>query len=115
MAPLYPCPSCGFLVFDSVPGSEDSCPICDWIDDEFQLQFPLRAVGRNPTSLYEYQKHALINIPVHIKEACGCERDKTWRPLTEVDCRNAEAAAGTMEGYTESSASRIPQYYWKKH
>jgi hypothetical protein len=25
----YPCPCCGFLVFDEEPGSFSICPICD--------------------------------------------------------------------------------------
>jgi rubrerythrin len=35
----YPCPGCGYLVFDEPPGSYEICPICFWEDDLAQLRF----------------------------------------------------------------------------
>ena len=35
----YPCPGCGYLVFDEPPGSYEICPICFGEDDLAQLRF----------------------------------------------------------------------------
>ena len=50
----YPCPCCGFLVFQEEPGSYDICPICFWEDDLSQLRFP-KTTGANHVSLIEGQ------------------------------------------------------------
>ena len=52
----YPCPCCGYLVFDESPGSYEICPICFWEDDLFQLRFP-RMSGANRVSLIEAQEN----------------------------------------------------------
>jgi hypothetical protein len=43
----YPCPACGFEVFDDAPGSYDLCPVCDWEDDGVQLRYPSMRGGAN--------------------------------------------------------------------
>jgi hypothetical protein len=50
----FPCPCCGHLVFEELPGSFDVCPICFWEDDVVQLRWPDRA-GANRLSLIEAQ------------------------------------------------------------
>src|SRR5256885_15643293 len=55
-AASYPCPVCGYLVFDEPPGSYAICPICFWEDDHVMLGFPLMAGGGNSVSLYEAQQ-----------------------------------------------------------
>lgn len=40
----FPCPCCGYLVFDREPGFHQVCPICGWEDDLSQLRFPLSQV-----------------------------------------------------------------------
>src|SRR5258708_23885305 len=50
--PRLPCPSCGFLVFNQLPGSFDFCPICLWQDDVVQLRFPDYAGGANKPALF---------------------------------------------------------------
>src|SRR5436190_23116503 len=49
-AAAYPCPVCGYLVFDEPPGSYAICPICFWEDDAIQLGFPLMGGGANSIS-----------------------------------------------------------------
>ena len=51
----FPCPCCGFLVFDEV-GSFDNCPVCRWEDDLSQLRFP-RETGANRVALIEAQQN----------------------------------------------------------
>ncbi|WP_374227976.1 CPCC family cysteine-rich protein [Rhodococcus qingshengii] len=50
---LFPCPCCGYLVFQKSPGSDDHCPICFWQDDNVQLPCPDFAGGPNRRSLVE--------------------------------------------------------------
>jgi len=52
----YPCPCCGYLVFEEEPGSYDICPICFWEDDLLQLRFADAAGGANRVSLREGQR-----------------------------------------------------------
>lgn len=85
---IYPCPVCGFLIFDEPPGSYDICPICFWEDDIVQLAFPLMSGGANTLSLAESQKgfmsagvsdarfHNNVRPP-----RTGDECDPEWRPL----------------------------------
>ena len=61
----YPCPCCGYLMFDEPPGSYDICKICFWEDDISQLRFP-RTTGANHVSLIDGQKN--------FREFGACER-----------------------------------------
>jgi hypothetical protein len=56
-ADKYPCPCCGYLVFDAPPGSEDICLICFWEDDAAQLRFPDLGGGTNWVPLSEAQRN----------------------------------------------------------
>ena len=53
----YPCPCCGYLVFDREPGNHESCPICGWEDDMAQLRFPLMPGSSNHVSLQDAQRN----------------------------------------------------------
>ncbi len=53
----YPCPCCGYLVFDEPAGSFEICRICFWEDDDVQLAFPHMGGGANALSLIEAQKN----------------------------------------------------------
>jgi hypothetical protein len=55
-APRFPCPVCGYFVFDEPPGSFAICPICFWEDDIVQLGFPLMAGGAMPLSLQNLRR-----------------------------------------------------------
>lgn len=55
----YPCPCCGYLVFDESPGSYEICPICFWEDDLSQLRFPRMSVGANRVSFLVKETEAL--------------------------------------------------------
>lgn len=52
----FPCPACGFLVFDEASGSYDIWPICGWEDDAVQLVHPTYKGGANSDCLYEHQQ-----------------------------------------------------------
>lgn len=51
---LYPCPCCGYMIFEKPPNSNAICPICFWEDDLVQLRFPT-TTGANRLPLYEAQ------------------------------------------------------------
>jgi hypothetical protein len=85
---MFPCPCCGYEVFDGHAGSFDICPICYWEDDVVQLVFPDLAGGANKYSLIEGQRN--------YRELGACEerlkanvrlplvsdlRNTKWRPL----------------------------------
>jgi hypothetical protein len=57
MSALYPCPCCGYQVFNEPPGSNEVCPICFWEDDEIQFAFPDCSGGANNCSLIEGQRN----------------------------------------------------------
>jgi len=55
----YPCPCCGYCVFEQATGSYNICPICFWEDDEFQLTYPF-AIGANRVNLFVAQNNFLV-------------------------------------------------------
>jgi len=76
----YPCPCCGYLIFDEPPGSYDICKICFWEDDLSQLRFP-KTGGANNVSLIDGQKNFI--------EFKVCEKRflKSVRPISVSDIR----------------------------
>ena len=94
---LYPCPCCGYLVFEEPPGSLDICPVCWWEDDPIQLADPSCRDGANSCCLIDAQQRFRRRDPqaadpsacVHPRNP-AFRRDKAWRPLPmddEDDCR----------------------------
>jgi hypothetical protein len=84
----YPCPVCGYLVFEEPPGSYAICPICFWEDDQVQLGYPLMAGGANNVSLYEAQQNFMrdgaseVRLTGHVRQPADLEkRDPQWRPF----------------------------------
>lgn len=82
-AAMYPCPSCGFLVFSEPAGSYDICGICDWEDEP--VGDPHSAGGANRVSLAASQAEILKDLPLDIREYRGFRRDPRWRPLCGED------------------------------
>ncbi|MCH7725978.1 MAG: hydrolase [Planctomycetes bacterium] len=111
---VFPCPACGFEVFDEPVGSYDICSICDWEDDEVQLRFPLLAGGANAQSLCEWQKRMLKQIPADMTEHNGFHRCPDWRPLTEEDCRAIEGTPTSGRQYFDALGDEQVSYYWRR-
>lgn len=77
----FPCPACGFLVFDEPPGSYDICPLCGWEDDGVQLEAPGYAGGANHDSLYDHQRRVALKLaPEGVSLLRGFRRASSWRP-----------------------------------
>ena len=111
----YPCPACGFQVFDEPPGSYDICPICGWEDDDVQLRFPGMTGGANKQSLFEYQRSFLRGVPIDVQERKGYRRDPAWRPLNLKECIASEKAPRTGLDYFQAAAEGpYDEYYWRK-
>lgn len=111
--PSYPCPGCGFIVFDEPTGSYDICPLCNWEDDHVQLANPGMGGGANGESLYEHQLRALKHLPIQFKERMGYPRDPSWRPLRPEECRPNPNAPTSGQEYFEAAVKDSPSYYWK--
>ena len=108
----YPCPSCGFLVFDEPSGSYDICQICGWEDDHVQLRYPSMRGGANGDSLVECQQAILREIPALIREHASYRRATEWRPLTPADYDGAGAHPEGGLGYFNAATEDSPPYYW---
>ncbi|MFD7840486.1 CPCC family cysteine-rich protein [Streptomyces sp. NPDC059761] len=57
MSRRHPCPCCGHLVLDEMPGSYAICPVCSWEDDIVQFRRPTADLGANKVSLIEAQRN----------------------------------------------------------
>ncbi len=113
---VYPCPACGFLVFEEPPGSYDICRICGWEDDHVQMVHPSLRGGANRESLQEAQVRALHQHPLELKIFRGFHRDHEWRPLTEDDVsRTGEGSPRTGIDYFNAAAEARPVYYWRRY
>lgn len=111
----YPCPSCGFLIFDEPIGSYDICYICGWEDDPVQLKYPLLRGGANRECLLESQENILKEIPIDIKEYKGYSRDIGWRPLLLKDYDSAKKLPQSGLDYFNSATEEDEdKYYWRK-
>jgi hypothetical protein len=111
---LYPCPACGFEVYDGPAGSYAVCPVCDWEDDPVQLRFPAMRGGANRASLFEWQEQLFLEMPPEVAEHKGWCRCPDWRPLTEEECRDTTGMPTTGLAYFEAVSAVEPVYYWRK-
>jgi hypothetical protein len=109
----YPCPACGFEVFDEPAGSYAICPVCDWEDDELQLRFPAMRGGANKDSLFEWQKQALERLPPDVVVHQGHDRCPDWRPLTAEECRDTGGMPTTARDYFDAVYTEEAKYYWR--
>lgn len=114
----YPCPCCGFLVFQDEPGSYDICPICFWEDDLSQLRFP-KTTGANHVSLIEGQANYAragvceLRFKDRVRAPDPAElREDGWRLLDPQTDRIEEPLPGFDSGLTyPEDLTRL--YYWR--
>lgn len=112
----YPCPTCGFEVFEEPLGSYDICPVCGWEDDDVQARFPLLKGGANRECLFERQQRLLQRLPFGVNKHSGYPRCCDWRPLTLAECNsNAERMPTTGVTYFDAAAEEPMDYYWRKN
>ncbi|WP_372342176.1 CPCC family cysteine-rich protein [Geothrix sp. PMB-07] len=112
-SPNYPCPSCGFIVFDEPIGSYDICPLCGWEDDPVQLATPGLRGGANGGSLLDNQINILNDLPPEISEWRGYKRATDWRPLFPSECSVENPSNGSGVNYFHAACKENPPYYWR--
>ena len=76
---LYPCPCCGYLVFDEGPGSYAICPVCGWEDDLSQLRFT--GMGEANAPLIECQQATAQPLASSGTSAAAAERSYVQEPI----------------------------------
>ncbi len=115
----FPCPCCGYRVFQYQPGSNATCPICRWEDDLAQLRFPRMPGSANQVSL-ESAQHNFVEYGAAEQRHRGLgrrpdgeERDDEWRPL-DPDRDNIEQPQRGID-YAESYplGDTTVLYYWR--
>ncbi|MFC1879455.1 CPCC family cysteine-rich protein [Chloroflexota bacterium] len=114
MSNLFPCPCCGFMVFDEPAGCFEICGICNWQDDPVQLEYPGMHSGANRASLKECQDRILIIFPLKIMQHEGIKRDIHWRPLRVEECIIQNKNKGSGINYFNAVIENDPpSVYWK--
>ena len=115
----YPCPCCGYVVFDEPPGSYDICPFCYWEDDIAQLRFARLAGGANRVSLIDAQRNYAALGASESRFAGNVRspgqfdrRDPGWRPLDAIvdQIEGGETGVDYGDTYPEDATSL---YYWR--
>jgi Cysteine-rich CPCC len=113
----FPCPCCGYLVFDESVGSYDICPVCGWEDDVSQLRFP-HTTGANRVSLIEAQTNFAAEDDgdpgsgVARAAAAGIVRDPGWRRIDEAKDNVEDQVPGVNYGMTYPP-DKTRLYYWQ--
>ncbi len=116
----FPCPCCGYQVFDREPGSHALCPICYWEDNLVQLRFPNMCGAANTVSLEEGQRNyaefgaaerrhrARVRRPYP-----GESREPGWRRLDSArdNPELPQAGVGYADSYPERDYTVL--YYWR--
>ncbi len=115
----YPCPCCGYIVFEFGPGSEDVCPICCWQDVTGDVIYPTeRSAASDGPSLMQCQKDYIEigvcnpRLEAGRRPSSDDVRDPDWFPITPdmVDCLPKRSTLGP-ESWPDEYLRR---YYWKK-
>jgi hypothetical protein len=116
----FPCPCCGYLVFDHEPGFHQTCPICGWEDDLSQLRFPLMPGSSNWVSLHVAQKNymdcgaAERRNEGQMREPLEGEvRDPGWRPIDLEQDNIEHPTRGIRYGDSYPWPDTTVLYYWR--
>ena len=116
----FPCPCCGYPVFDYAPGFHQDCPICGWEDDLSQLRFPLMPGSSNTVSLHEAQRN-FQNYGASERRNVGQTRDPVggeevehgWRPLNPDRDNIEHPSRGNSYGDSYPWPDTTVLYYWR--
>jgi hypothetical protein len=114
----FPCPCCGYLVFDEPPGSHAICPFCFWEDDLSQLRF-VETVGANHVSLIEGQKNfkkfgsCEERFKDNVKKPSKTDKiDLLWR-MIEISKENIERPVSGKDYENSYPKDLTELYYWR--
>ena len=118
--PRYPCPCCGYTVFDYPPGFHHVCPSCGREDKLAQLRFPLMPGAPNAVSLQDAQQNfrecgaaerrnaGLTRRPIEDERV-----EDGWRPLDLARDNVEEPRRGENYGETYPYEDTTVLYYWR--
>jgi hypothetical protein len=111
---VYPCPCCGYLVFEGPPGSDDICMICFWEDDASQLRFPQLGDQTNFVPLAEAQRNYAQFGAIEARFA-GDVRKPTEADARDPEFRAIEAGDSFEADPTDEGGPSDPTalYYWR--
>ncbi|MHB8744821.1 MAG: CPCC family cysteine-rich protein [Sulfuricaulis sp.] len=117
----YPCPCCGYRVFQRQPGNHEKCPICLWEDDLAQLRFPRMPGSANHVSL-EQGQHNFADFGAAERRRRGEgrtpfaeeSREDSWRPLDPARDNIEEPQHGIDYADTYPFADTTVLYYWRE-
>jgi hypothetical protein len=111
----FPCPCCGFIVFDEAPGSYAVCAICAWEDDAVQSANPCTRGGANLNSLAEAQEIFQFSTPEADLKECrerGFVRDLKWRPLNNIEKEIFRKESDNGTRWINAALTEAREYYW---
>lgn len=116
----FPCPCCGYLVFDHEPGFHQICPICGWEDDLSQLRFALMPGSSNTVCLGEAQKN-YVDYGASERRNKGRTRlplegeglDPGWRRLDPHRDNVEQPTRGVRYGDSYPWPDTTVLYYWR--
>jgi hypothetical protein len=116
----FPCPCCGYLVFDHQPGFHQICPICGWEDDLAQLRFPRMPGSANSVSLEDAQRNFRA-FGASERRNLGRTRaplddedlDGGWRLLDASIDNVEEPSRGNSYGNSYPWPDTTVLYYWR--
>jgi hypothetical protein len=116
----YPCPCCGYRVFERQPGNHERCPICLWEDDLAQLRFPRLPGSSNGVSLEQAQQNfAAFGTAERRHRGEGRApldidvRESDWRPLDPARDNIEEPMRGIDYGDSYPLGDTTVLYYWR--
>jgi hypothetical protein len=116
----YPCPCCGYRVFERQPGGHETCPICGWEDDLAQLRFPLMPGSANTECLQQAQENYAAygacarSRRLEVRRPFADEsRDGEWRPLDERRDNVEQPSRGVAYGDSYPLDDTTVLYYWR--
>ncbi len=117
----YPCPCCGYQVFDYAPGLHQVCPICGWEDNLVQLRFPTMPGSCNTVSLVDGQKNfraygaAERRYVGDTRAPLEDERvEEGWRPVDLARDNVERPMRGQNYGETYPYEDTTLLYYWRR-
>lgn len=116
----FPCPCCGYLVFQQQPGNHEICRICFWEDDLAQLRFPLMPGSSNTVSLETGQHNFAECGTAERRKAANAhdsindeQREEGWRPLDPQRDNIEEPQRGMNYGESYPLLDTTVLYYWR--
>ena len=111
--PRFPCPCCGWVVFEEPLGSYDICPVCGWEDDLAQLRFPTTGGPNRPLVIEQaaWLDTSGGNPNGHLES--DFEREPEWRPI-DLTMDNIEIPEPGRDHGRTYPVDRTVYYYWRR-